>query len=396
MEISRKSNFRFKALVIGLLATIIASVCGPTVYGLSLLNLKPDDEPFLNRTVTFTGPTHWRSDGQGRKISLFRKGEELAIKDNGTYEGVITLIDPNNTYKYYVLGKGWISDEQIQTARRFLTIEINPIKGNEYGLNGFIKVDGEYLDIVSDNDAVVSVDKDAKTITARAAGSTTVKIKQKDGTVNEVLAVVVGQEGKQGGLSLTFKIDEANMAADLSASLDSATLDVWNKTVKLNASGNADAVLSIKDGKLSLDAKGDGQANIQVKGKDGEYKEVVKIEADGTMKAVVDPREMVATVEAQGTEKLTILEKLTIALKESGKATASKEGASVTGGAGADVIKDGQTTNIGEVTGTLSYKTGDTDPTGSIEGKIFGKEFSTGQKNIPIVSGLKALIGKIR
>ena len=398
MEISRKSNFRFKAIIIALLTTMLMSTCGTAFAAtIDLLNLKPADEPFLNRTVTFTGPTHWRSDGQGRKISILKKGEELQIKDSGTYEGVITLIDPRDvTYKYYILGKGWIAESQIQTAKRFVTLQVgaDKVDGGFKG-TGYIKVDGEYLNIESTDAAVVRIDKENKAIVAEAAGNATIKIDKKDGETLELLAVVVGDPNADkdlGGLKLELKVAEDNMSGTLSATLDKATVDVWNKTATLNASGKAEATLAIdKNGKINLKASGEGEADLQFKGK-----EVAKIEANGDITAVVDPKALTADVTANATEKLTILEKLTVALKEKGHIEADKDHIKVDGEASAEAGKDGQTTEIGAVNGQVSYTKGDTDPKGMLGARLFGKEFSTGEKDIPIVSGLKALIGKIR
>ena len=385
MEISRKSSFRFKALIIGIIATILTSTCS-TVFGFVLFEMKPANEPFLNRVVTFKGPTHWRSDGQPRKYSFFFKGQEIQ-KNYGADEvhtGKISLLG-TGTYKFYVTGQGWISKEQVITAKRFITLEVNKI---DNGLNFKLHVDGQYVDITSDNDAIVKFDKDSRTLVAQAAGSTRIKIHQGEGKEDlELLAVVVGDENKQNGLSLQLSIAEDMMSAELLAKLENTKIDIWDQMFTIDANGQVKAAIEVKDGKVGFKAEGEGAVDLKVKGQ-----EVLKLDAKGDITAVVDPQAMSADVTANAEEKLTVLQKLTIALKEKAHAEVDKTHAKADG----EVIGEVNGKEVAEANGSISYTKGDTDPKGSAGVRIFGKEFSTGEKDIKIISGLKALMNKIR
>ena len=385
MEISRKSNFRFKALVIGIIATILTSTCS-TVFGFVLFDFKPADEPFINRKVTFTGETYWRSDGQPRKVSLFFK-DQAVRKNYGANEehcGIITLLGTGEN-KFYVAGEGWIKEKQIKTATRFITVEINKIAN---GLNLKVHVDGEYVDITSDNDAIVKFDKDKKTLVAQAAGSTRIKIHRGEGKEDlELLAVVIGDEKKENGLSLQLSIAENMMSADLVAQLQNARIDIWDQMFTVEPSGKATAGIAIKDGKITFTAGGEGALDLKIN-----KQEVLKLDAKGDITVVADTSKLSGEVTANAEEKLTILQKLTIALKEHAHAEVDDK----------HVEADGEVTGyvndkeVAEANGKISYTKGDTDPKGSAGVRIFGKEFSTGEKDIKIISGLKALMNKIR
>jgi len=402
MEISRKSNFRFKALVIGLLLTILTSTCSTVFAGMyDVLNLKDENEAFINRTVKFSGPTYWKSNGtpliKGMDARQFKYGE------SEEHEGVIVLMDPFNTYKFYIAGKGWIKEGQIISAKRFVTLQVGgeKVEGGLKGM-GYIKVDGEYLNIESTDAAIVRYDAANKALVAEGAGTATVKINQKNGDPLELVAVVVGDpnaQGDMGGLKLELKVAEDMMSGTLSATLKDATVSAWNQKLQLHASGNAEATLAIQDGKVNLTAGGSGEVDAKVVKNDQTTKEIFRVDAEGKMTAVVDPKALTVDVKAEATEKLTILEKLTVALKEKGHLEADTEHVKVDGDASVSAGKDGKDgtiSELGSVHGELGYKKGDTDPKGLARAKIFGKEFTTGEQNIPIVSGLKTLIGKIR
>ena len=400
MEISEKSNFRFKALVIGLIAVILTSVCSTTVFGaFEVFNLKPEEEPFLNRKVTFTGPTHWRSDGQGRKASLFKKGE--VIRKNYANDeincGIITMVELRNVdYPYYVTGEGWISKSQIVegSVSRYISLQFERIEGveNGLGINGVLHVDGEYVEITSDNNAIVRYDDASKSLIAAGAGSTTVKIHTDEGKEIELLAVVVGDENKEDGLTLALNLEEKTLSADLK----NATVGIWDDTVTVELEGNAKAGLVVEDGKISVYAQGTGEATLNYK-----EKEIAKIEGDGKVTVTADPNEMSLTADLTGindeyaSQKLTILEKLTMGLREKANAKIDTKHveASVDGG-----VTDGNVTNeiIGGEAG-ISYEYGQEDPFGHATLRVSGNDVAgTGEQKIPLISGLKLLIGTIR
>ena len=382
MEISKKSNFRFKALVIGLIATILTSTCG-TVLGFSVFNLKPEEELFYNRKVYFTGKTYWRSDGQGRKISLFKRGE-IVRKDYGENEGcgIITIIEKREVdYPYYITGEGWISREQIVEGKttRFLSLDIDKA---ENGLKAVLHIDGEYVEVNSTNTAVATFEDGV--LTAHGDGETTVIIHRGEEKEDIELLVVVAQG------QLQLNIPEASMSADL----ENATITFMDEKVKIEGSGHAEAAIAIdEEGKISLTASGEADAELIVKDKEGNDKELARIDVDGNITALVDIKDLSLNVDAESSQKLTILEKLTIGLREKGHAELDKEhiGADVDG---ALDVKDNEI--LGGNAG-INYNFGDEDPTGNAGVRVLGNEvYNTGEKTIPVISGLKALIGKIR
>lgn len=384
MEISEKSNFRFKALVIALVATILASTCS-TAFGFSVFNMKAENEAFLNRKVEFTGDTHYYSDGSGKKISIFKKGE--TVRKTYTAEkpgcGIITLIKEGAKYPFYVTGEGWIEESQMINIKRFITLDINTAENEKgKGLTSSLLIDGEYTTVKSDNTAVVDY-KDG-VLTANGDGKTTVTIKPGNGKEDiELLAVVA-----DGNIELNIPEKKA------SADLNNVTVAFANEKVKVEGNGHADVALVVNDGEISLAAKGNGEAKLVVEDKAGETKEIAKIEADGDITATANLKETSLKVESKANQRLTILDKLALKLKENASATVDKK--HVEAEAGAGIYKDDDS-EIASASAGVQYEYGAEDPTGSAKVSVLEKTLvEKNNERIPVISGLKALMAKVR
>lgn len=375
MEISEKSNFRFKALVIALVATILTSTCS-TVFGFSVFNRKAADEVTLNRKVEFIGETHFKSDGSARK--LFRKGE--TVRKKYTQEkpgcGIIYKVEKGAKYPIFVLGEGWIAEDQIIDINRYITLDINKAEGG-FGLTSNLLVDGEYTTIKSDNTAVVDF-KDG-VLTANGDGKTTITIKPGNGKEDiELLAVVA-----DGNIELNIPEKKA------SADLNNVTVAFANEKVKVEGNGHADVALVVDNGEISLAAKGNGEAELKVNDK-----EIAKIDADGDITATANFTEKSLNVEGKANQKLTLLDKLAIKMKENGRATVDTKHVEVEGGAGLYKEDDKE---IASASAGLGYEYKAEDPTGSLKVSVLEQTLiEKDNETIPAFSGLKALMQKIR
>lgn len=367
MEIVEKSNFRFKALVIALVTVILASTCTMS-FGFSLFN-KAEDEPYYNRKVEFTGDTHYYSDGSAKRLSLFKKGQ--TVRKTYTEEkpgcGIVTIISKNAKYPYYVSGEGWIGIEQIKQSERFIQIEINL---ND-GLNTKLHINGEYINVESDNTGVVRYEDGA--LVAGFDGTTTINLIKKDGETVELVAVVAN-----GNLELN--IPEKELSAEITA--DASFID---QKIEVKTEGNADVALIIDDG-IKIAAEGDAKAELYV-----DDKKVAECDAEGNMELDITSEGLDVTGNAN--QSLTILDRLTIKLREAAKLEVDKQHANIEG-EGAAEVNDNE---VFEGKADMNYNYGDEDPTGSLNATVLDNNVvNVEDKTIPVISGLKALIARVR
>lgn len=380
-EISMKSNFRFKALVVALITTILTATCS-TAFGFSLASLfgnKDASEPYLNRKVYFTGDTHYYSDGSGLK--LFNKGKDVrkSYSEDKPGCGIISIISKGKAYPYYITGEGWIKGEQIITemTTRFISLDFN--KTEDGYLNSVLHIDGEYVEVVSDNNAIVRYEEGK--LIAEGNGSTTVTIHPGNGKEDiELLAIVA-----DGNIELN--IPEKSVSADL----NNATVAFVDKKVKVEGNGHAEASLLIEDGAVSVTASGNGQAKLLV-----EDKEIARIDAEGAITATADIANKELRVEGTAKETLTILDKFAVALEERANAKIDMEHVEA-GVGGTAYVNDKE---VADGNASIAYQYGAEDPTGSVDASILGNQVVNMQdKTIPVskvISGLQGLISRVR
>ena len=371
MEIVEKSNFRFKALVIALVTVILASTCTASL-GFSLFNSNKDEtEPYLNRKVEFTGDTHYYSDGSAKKISVFHKGE--TVRKTYTQEnpgcGIISIVRRDAKYPYYVSGEGWIAKEQVKDAQRFIQLDVN---GVEDGLNTKLHINGEYLDVQSDNTGVVKFEND--TLVAGIDGTTTVTLTKKDGEKVELMTAVV--DG-----NLEVNIPEKAISTDVKTDVV-----LLNKKVEIKAEGNAEAALIVEDDGLKIAADGTGKAELYVKDQ-----KVAECDTQGNIELQVNKEEL--KIQGEAEQRISALDRLTVKLQEKGSATVDKTHAE----AEVEAKAEANDKELAEGKAAVNYNYSDEDPTGSVNAKVLEKEVvNVENKTIPIISGLKALIARIR
>ena len=378
-EISMKSNFRFKALVVALITTILTATCS-TAFGFSLASLfgnKDASEPYLNRKVYFTGDTHYYSDGSSAK--LFNKGKEIRKSYSAENPGcgIISIISKGKAYPYYITGEGWIAADQILEATRFISLDFNKTE-NGY-LNSVLHIDGEYVEVVSDNNAIVRFEEGK--LIAEGNGSTTVTIHPGNGKEDiELLAVVA--DG-----NIVLNIPEKSVSADL----NNATIAFVDQKVKVEGNGHAEANLLIEDGAVSVTASGNGQAKLLV-----EDKEIARIDAEGEITATADLANQELRVEGTAKETLTILDKFAVALQE--RANAKVDMQHVEAGVGGTAYVND--TEVADGNASIAYQYGAEDPTGSVDASILGnKVLDMQDRTIPVskvIGGLQSLVSRVR
>ena len=419
MEISEKSNFRFKALVVALITTILMAT-STSAFGFSLFNLKPENEPFLNRKVYFTGAATFYKDG--RETKLYKKGS--TDRRNYTADnpgcGIITIVSGES---FYVAGEGWIKRDQIMDdmTERYITVEINPI---ENGVNGYLHIDGEYLEIESDNNAVVAFDKENQTLTANAKGATEITFHNtKTGEDTKIAAVVLGSDQSTDelrdeeerldadkidgeGLTLQLNIPEKS----LSAELDKLTVTAINDKFRVSAEdakASVALVIDEENGQFGIAAEGEGAAKVEYMNNEGEYQEAARIDVEGNVKAIYDTNTKTLGVKAEATEKLTILDKFAVALQERAAADIDFQNKSAKATAGASVLAgkadEEELPEVAGVDAGISYTYGDKDPKGAAEARLLGNTFGSMEeeawKDIPVskvFEGLKSLVSRVK
>lgn len=369
MEIVEKSNFRFKALVIALVTIILASTCTMS-FGAVIFN-RDEKEITLNRTVKFTGDTHYYSDGSAKKLSILKKGATVrkTYTEQKPGSGVITIVKKGAKYPYYIAGEGWIAGDQVMSSNRFIQLEINKV---ENGVNTKLHVNGEYTRIETDNTSVITYDNG--TLAAKNDGKATVKLVKEDGEEIELLAVVSNG-------NMTLNIPEKEVSTDIKADIS-----LMEDKIEIKAEGEAEAALILEDDGIKIAAEGEGKAELYV-----EDKKVAECDTEGNME--LDANLEGVEVKAESEQTITILDKFVAEIHEKGNAIIDKTHveAEIEGKA---EVNDKE---VVEGEASVNYNYEDEDPTGSARLEVLDNEvMNEKDKTIPVISGLKALIARIR
>ncbi len=355
MEIIEKSNFKMKALVIILIAVLLAAFTGTMSFAAEEEKI----EPKLNTKVYFTGDTYTTKNGDKVRKN-YEEGEQGC--------GIISIISRREAaHPIYVTGEGWINADQIVSLEKYITLSFE--RGD--GLTSNLKVNGEFVKVESDNTAVLDY-KDGM-LTINGNGTTNVNIITKDGKEIEALATVVN-----GGLLLS--IPDKAIAGELEA-----TAEIADK-VTVETKGDAGAALVINENGISVAGEANGDIVIKA-----EEKELVS--ANGTVNGEVTANKDGITANMEAEQNMTLLQKLTIRLKERASLAADKDGAMVS--AGGDVAVNEKEIASGDATLTTDYVN---NPDLNVNGHVNGHEFDKDME-IPVketMQRLRDLIARMR
>ncbi len=371
MEESICSNLKTKALVILLIASLVfagssffSSVRAADEEEIEEISQemveteKPEIK--LNRKINFQGNTY-KSYKEGAKVKKTYKDDELGC-------GIILRIKKNATYGIYVLGEGWISEDQVVESTKFIKLSFDL---TENGLESGLKIDGEFTNVDIANTAVASFENGE--IKVGIDGSTNIVLTKKDGT--EINALATTHQG-----NITLNIDQKSISADF---IENATI---LEKVEVVADANGTVALSLEeDGKLAIDAN--GEANLNVTTTEGEELLDVRTDATGRLELSLDE----INVSGEAHQDIIVLsDKIKASLNERASAKVNKTQVEATAGADLTVNE----TEVGKVDGEIEYTYGEADPTGNIEGHLLGKEF-TKAGTIPVISTIKSLLNKM-
>lgn len=317
----------------------------------------------LNTKIYFEGDTHLFHSG--RLAKRVRK----SYKDGKLGCGIVSIICENKEYGVYVTGEGWISESQIRTAEKYITLKFDKV---ENGLNSSLTINGEFVNVVSDNSGIIKFENGV--LTAGANGTTTVKITTKEGKEIEALATVY-----DGNMELNIPEKSASLEGNITA-------DIADKKLNITADGDAKASLKIENGSIGIEAEGNGNVTASVEGK-----EILDVNGHVDGSATVSKEGFSA--EAKANQTMTILQKLSIQLNERANAYVDKEKAGASAGADASV-DDKQ---VASADAGIEYKYGETDPTADLNVKLLEKDVvNVEDKTVPVISSLKALLAKIK
>ena len=369
MEESIISNLKIKALIIMLITMLIFTGSAflskvnaaeeGTEPQVSAQKSNQDIEIKLNRTVKFTGNTY-KSYKENAKVKKEYKEETM---------GLITVIKKSQTHNIYLLGKGWISEDQIVSTKKYIDVTFD-LKD---GLNTGIKIDGEFIDVDIKNTGVVKLEDGQ--IKAGVNGTTEVILTKKDGTEVKLLA-----ETHNG--NITLKMDEAPVTAEFK---DEAIIA---EKIVVKTEGNGQIAVKAEGDSISIGAEGNG--NMKVETVDG--KEIASGDITFSGEAVANLNDLSLEVSGNSRQEVKLLsDKIKIALEEKASGKIDTEGVTV----GASGKAEALDTELGEVEGEVSYKYGEENPTGRIAGSVLGSEKIEKSGTIPVISTIKALVSRL-
>lgn len=320
-------------------------------------------EAKLNTKIYFEGDTYKFHSGKlGKKVRKSYGEGELGC-------GIVSIIVKNKEHGIYVTGEGWISESQIRTSEKYITLKFDK---EENGLRSNLKVNGEFVNVESDNLGIIKYENGA--LRAEANGTTTVTITTKEGKEIEALATVY-----EGGIELNIPEKAVSIDGQISA-------DIADKKVNISADGEATAALVIENGAIGVEAEGNGDVKATV-----EDKEILDLNANIAGSATASLNGV--TAEARASQTLTILQKLAIKLNENANAYANRS--EVGAGAGAGVSVNDK--EIASADADIKYQYGQTDPTADLNVNVLENSVVNVQdRTVPVISTLKALIARMR
>lgn len=315
----------------------------------------------FNTKVTFTGDTYWFSNG---------KNVRRSYKDGKIGCGIVSMILKNKKYGVYITGEGWISPEQIQNDTKFISLDFSKSNLKEGNIVSSLKIDGEYINVVSDDNKVITFQNgELKVI---GDGTSNLTITTKNGKEINALATVYNG-------SLSLNIPEMS----LSAELHDTNITIADR-VNVVPEGKVEAKVVVTGDSIGLEANGNGTVALKV----GDT-EIVSLGADGNAN-VTGSLSTGLTGSLNSSQTLTILQRLKVKLNERANMTIDGTHAEATVGAGV-----GGDTEVAGGDVTLSHTYQEKDPDIKINGNLLGKEVKLVDGKLPIVSGLEKLMKMI-
>ena len=403
MEISEKSNFRFKAIAIALIAAMIMPICSTcfAAFGVGANakgDIAPDEqvEIKLGKKVYFEGPTYHRSDMKDSLIwrTPFRVKEGKYTRENPGC-GDIVFIALKGDARILIAGEGYIKPEQIIQTSDLIQVKLPTIEDIKTGkLTTIVDIEGEFVDAHSENPAVIKVDKDKGTFSAGIEnGTTTLEFVKKDGEKVEILAA-----NYNGQVTIQTEKDGLTANADVNATLEAFDY------VELDVEGKGNASIKLTDEGLQVGAKLEkGDATLKA-GKEGERKEIATLSMDGEFTATASTEGVKADIKASQTLTITALDGLAIRLREHANAEVNKKEAKASADGHVDFKenKDAQfKEDVIKVDATAEHPwsgEGSDDITVGAGVTAFGKTFE--KRDVKVISlikgGLSALSSKIK
>lgn len=350
MEIIEKSNLKTKALIIALIVllfTCISSICFAAEANYTMEDMK------LNRKVYFIGEV----------TNLFGRVKTYDEETPGC--GIIMMLDKKND-RVYIAGEGYIKPEQvIEEPTKFIDFT--------FGLGTVnLKIEGEFSKV--DANGAVRFDPETKCLVAETEGTSNITIIRENGETFEFLAT-----SHNGQISLNIP------EQTVSGKLEEANIELANKMVKVEATGDAKATLVIDENGVSVAGEGNGDVKLKV----GDQ-EIANVAGNVTGNVTGNLEGVKGEVNASQT--MNFLQNLTLKLTERASGEINKEEVKVAVGGDAEA----NDTPIASGDAELSYKYGEEDPKANVKAEVLGNEVINMQdKTIPVVSMIKRLIAKI-
>ena len=348
MEITEKFNLKTKALVIILIATLMVAMS--TLF----CTVKATEEPKLNTKIEFTGKTY-KFPNQDKVRKTYAEGEVGC--------GIVSIISKSAKHPVYVTGEGWIDIEQIVKSEKFIDLNFDNIKNGEFKLT----VNGEFVNVDSTNNAVVDYQDGMLTIIGD--GKTDVIITTKEGEEIKALATVVN-----GGLTLS--IPDKALAGELSATAEIAD--------KITVEANGDAGVALVIDESGIGVVGEANGDLVLKAEDQEI-----ASASGSVSGEMTANGNGLTANVSAEQRMSLLQKLTLRLKERAGATVNKEQASVSAGGDVEINEK----EIASGDASIDYIYASDEATVNANANVMGKDFGTGENPLKfkVVETLRSL-----
>lgn len=367
MEIIEKSNLKTKALVIILIATLLLGVS--TLFCTVKAADEETVEPRINTKIEFTGKTYkYRNQDKVRK--------EYAEGEIGS--GIVSMVLKNSKHPVCVIGEGWIDINQIVKSEEYITLKFDTDDLKENGVKSTLTVNGEFLNIESENNGIIEFKDGA--LEAKANGKTTLVFIPKEGEAIEVLATVV--DG-----AVTLNIPEKSISGEITAKTEIAD------KVKIDVEATGDATAAIVIDEKGISVAGEGEGEIKLKVNDEEI-----ASGNATANGTVTVDEEGAKAEGESKQSMNLFQKLTMKLAERLALEVNKEEAKVSAGGDVAVIdQNGTEQEIASGDAEMSYNYSDEDPKADLKVEVLDKEVANVEdQTVPVISLFKKLVEKVQ
>lgn len=310
-------------------------------------------------TVMFKGDTYART--------IF--GKESIRKTFAEPEyGIVTVIRKDKEHSLHINEKGWIAPSQItEKVGTYITIDFEKING---GLRSALKVNGEFMKIDSENEAVLSL-KDG-VLKIGADGETKINLQTNKGELVTIEAVV------NNGI-LQLDIPNAEIKASLGESGITLT-KAGEELAEITVSGEASAKIALDSNGLQVSGEATATGDITIKDK-----EIISgtVAGNGTITADLSGIKADATM----SEQISVLQKIKAKMEQKIQADINLESAGVAV-SGNVAVNDKQI-----VSGNASTEYTYISDNLNVEAGLNGKTILN--KDVKVIQSIKALLTKM-